>query len=334
MDAEILTRVRISFGIIVLNGMPFIPYLLRQIYPYAHEIIVVEGASEYAKDIATSDGHSTDATLDVLNEFKSREDTRNIIRVITNEGFWTEKLEQSQAFAKRVTGNYLWELGADEFYKNKDIERIITLLDNHPEITMVSFNQIAFWGGFEYVTEGYYLKYVLDNINRIFKFDKGYQYINHRPSTVVDAEGINLKDKHHLGGNIMCKKYGIYLYHYSTVFPKQVYEKSKYYEKVFNPGFLNWFENSFLELKNPFRVHGAFGYRSWIKRFKGKHPEQIYNVIDDLKKTYLTIETRKNDDVDKILNSNSYRIKRFTFSKTLFLQHHLKKVRRFIFNKS
>lgn len=36
---------RITFGMIVLNGEPFTRYNLRALYPFAHEIIVVEGAA-------------------------------------------------------------------------------------------------------------------------------------------------------------------------------------------------------------------------------------------------------------------------------------------------
>ena len=49
---------------------------------------------------------------------------KNKITIITAEdegypdGFWPgEKLEQSQAYAKRATGNYLWQVDIDEFYK-------------------------------------------------------------------------------------------------------------------------------------------------------------------------------------------------------------------------
>ena len=37
---------RITFGIIVLNGEPFIRYCLRQLYPHAHEITRAVGAED------------------------------------------------------------------------------------------------------------------------------------------------------------------------------------------------------------------------------------------------------------------------------------------------
>ena len=36
--------IKITFGIIVLNGEPFTRYCIRALYPHAHEIIVAEGA--------------------------------------------------------------------------------------------------------------------------------------------------------------------------------------------------------------------------------------------------------------------------------------------------
>ena len=69
-----MTSPKISFGIIVLNGEPFVRYNLRSLYPFAHEIIVVEGAAPAAAGIATADGHSRDSTLDTLWRFKAEED--------------------------------------------------------------------------------------------------------------------------------------------------------------------------------------------------------------------------------------------------------------------
>ena len=71
--------VKISFGLIVLNGYPFITYNLKSIYPFAHEIIVVEGACPSASNVATFDGHSIDGTLQLLYDFKNF-DTRFISR--------------------------------------------------------------------------------------------------------------------------------------------------------------------------------------------------------------------------------------------------------------
>jgi hypothetical protein len=49
----------ISFGIIALNAQPLLEYNLRALYPFAHQLLVVEGATEAARSLATEDGHSS-----------------------------------------------------------------------------------------------------------------------------------------------------------------------------------------------------------------------------------------------------------------------------------
>ena len=116
-------QVRITFGLIVLNGMPFIKYNLKALYPYAHQIIVVEGAAPSAKYVAFEDGHSQDNTLDILRRFRAEEDPENKVTVITAEdegypnGFWQEKDEMSQLMPKEqpatiygrlILTNFIW----------------------------------------------------------------------------------------------------------------------------------------------------------------------------------------------------------------------------------
>ena len=85
----------ITFGIIVLNGEPFTRYCLRALYPFAHEIIVVEVAGIAAAGGATPDGHSSDGTLETLYQFQAEEDPENKMQIITRDGFWSEKDEMS-----------------------------------------------------------------------------------------------------------------------------------------------------------------------------------------------------------------------------------------------
>ena len=125
-------RPRVTFGVIVLNGEPFTRYCLRSLYPFAHEIIVVEGAVPGAAGASTPDGHSSDGTLDVLREFQSVEDPHRRVQVVTAEdeghpnGFWPgEKDEQSQAYARRATGDYLWQVDIDEFYTERDMRLVL-----------------------------------------------------------------------------------------------------------------------------------------------------------------------------------------------------------------
>ena len=53
MKTDKLLSSKITFGMIVLNGEPFIRYNLQALYPFAYQIIVVEGATIAAANVAT-----------------------------------------------------------------------------------------------------------------------------------------------------------------------------------------------------------------------------------------------------------------------------------------
>jgi hypothetical protein len=323
---------RITFGMIVLNGEPFLRYNLRALYPFAHEIIVVEGAVERASAIATPDGHSIDTTLETLHQFKAEEDPDNKLIIITREGFWDEKDAMSQAYAERATGNYLWQVDADEFYLPDDMQHIITILKDDPTITQVSFTQYSFWGSIDYISDGWYMQRGGGIFHRLFKWDSGSTYITHRPPTVHDNYGRDTRTVHWIDGKMSAAQ-GIYLYHYSLVFPKQVYEKSAYYQNVDWGQFSKmqqWVENSFVTLKHPFRVHNEYEYPSWLERFTGKHPPQIQALWDDVQSGRLTIEIRDNTDVEALLKNPLYIVARFIVKHSNKLSLFLQPYRRFM----
>jgi hypothetical protein len=89
--------VRITFGMIVLNGEPFVKYNLSSVYPFAHQIIVVEGACRSALSVSRSDGHSTDGTLESLYRFQHELDPDKKVIIVTavdegySDGLWPEK---------------------------------------------------------------------------------------------------------------------------------------------------------------------------------------------------------------------------------------------------
>lgn len=304
----------VTFGIIVLNGQPFVPYCLRSIYPFAHRIIVVEGACEKGtKAIATPEGHSSDGTLESLQKFKNEEDPEDKVQIITRDGFWKEKDEQSQAYATLADGEYLWQVDIDEFYKPEDVRTVLEMLRQDPSITAVSFQQITFWGGFDYVTDGWYLRRGASTYHRLFKWGQGFKYTTHRPPTVVDSLGRNLRNIKWVNGKDLAAK-GIYLYHYSLTFPKQVMDKCEYYknaEWASRPLAAQWAQDVFLNLKKPFRVHNVYEYPSWLNRFQGNHPFEIQRMQDDLDKRRLTFESRRTDDIETLLKSPSYKLRRF-----------------------
>jgi glycosyltransferase involved in cell wall biosynthesis len=308
---------KITFGIIVLNGEPFIPYCLRSIYPFAHEIIVVEGGHEDAKSVCTSDGHSSDSTLKTLYKFKDEEDSENKLTIVTRNGFWPKKDElgrdrtpQSRAYAEIVTGDYLWQIDIDEFYKKEDMISILKMLYNDPSIAAISFKQKSFWGGIDYISESYALLRNKGGWNRIFKWGNGYKYLTHEPPTVLDEKGIDLHKKRWISGEIMKRK-RIYMYHYSLLFPWQVKQKAKVYRDEKPEGFselVQWSENNYFKLGNPTRVHNIYQLPSWLERFKGTHPEQVTCMMSDINEGKVIAELRRTDDIEQLLKSKKYHL--------------------------
>ena len=313
---------KITFGIIVLNGEPFVRYNLRSLYPWAHQIIVVEGACRTAKAVATPDGHSIDSTLQSLRRFQAEEDPEKKVLVVSardeglEDGFWPEKTEMCQAFAKRATGNYLWQIDSDEFYREEDMPTILRFLSKG--IGWATFPQRSFWGGIDYTNNSLALaEFDLRGTGaRLFAWGKGYRYVKHRPPTVMDERGRDVR----LQGAFTCrqmKKLGIHRYHYCLLFPSQVFSKVTYYstpspEKIaqgggFGQEISSWHETNFRRISRPFHLHNIAGCLSWIRPFRGAHPAQVVKMMADIREGRVSHELRDTDDVEDLMRSRCYR---------------------------
>ncbi len=310
---------RVTFGIIVLNGEPFTAHTIRALYPYAHEIIVVEGAAPGARNIATADGHSRDGTLDVLRRLARDDDPDGKVTVVTAEddghpdGFWPgEKHEQSQAYARRATGDYLWQVDIDEFYRADDIERVLDRLAAEPRVDAMSFRQVTFWGGLGYVADGWYLRRGAADYHRLFRWGPGFSYATHRPPTVRDEAGRDLRTGTWVDATTTAS-WGVRLYHYSLLLPKQVIEKCDYYahaDWARRTGAIEWANEAWLQLKRPFRVHNVEAYPSWLERFRGRHPDEVVRMMDRLATSHDGIDLRRTDDIERLLRARWYRVGR------------------------
>lgn len=313
--------IRFTFGLIVLNGEPFIRYNLRALYPFAHQIIVVEGANYNSVHCATADGHSLDDTLKILSEMKEFEDPENKIVIVTAEdegypnGFWPgEKDEQSQAYCKRATGNWLWQIDVDEFYKESDVWSILRMLEEDPSISTFSFPEIPFWGSFDYRIDGIFLRLRYSEVHRLFIWQPGYMYVTHRPVTVVNDAGVDLRKINWVRAENLRKR-GIFMYHYSQIFLGQVSSKMVYYanrvkaSKSKKPPIIKgeeYYDKTFLKITNPFRIHMFNTWPSWLERFDGSHPFQIQALRNDITTGQIILSTRNMKDVDVLVKSIGY----------------------------
>jgi hypothetical protein len=308
-------RPDVSFGMIVLNGLPFLPHNLRALYPYAHQIVVVEGASPGAASIAGSDGHSRDGTLDELRRFSAGEDPEGKLVIVTAEdeghadGFWPgEKDEQSRAYAARASGDYLWQVDVDEFYLPGDMETVLDLLRSEPPVTAVTFPTMTLWGAPWCAVDGWFLRRGAADYHRLFKWGPGYTYARHRPPTVLDDHGHDARSGRWLDGREMRRR-GIVMQHYSLLLPQQVNEKVEYYANwgVDARRLLGrrWFADSYLTLRRPYHVHNVYQCPSWLLRYDGPHPPEVDRMIATL------TDGRRGDlrpmaDAERLLRSQSY----------------------------
>ncbi len=274
---------KISFGMIVINGEPFIKYNLANLYPHAHEILIVEGAVEKYKHAATIDGHSLDDTVKIIKEFP---DPDNKIKLIQCDGFWPEKDEMSNAYMEKCTGDYIWQIDVDEFYHPEDIEKVRQFLTDNPDVTRIDVQTINFWHSFRAIMQGATYCFGADQFRRIFKFNLGYRFRTHRPPTVIDSDGTVCCDGKVVTAEELVNKLNVYMYHYSYVFKDYVHGKAEYYSKMnWRNGHEDgstWANDEWNNLSNPLRIHIINYPPSWIIPFEGNHPEIIYKLINEI----------------------------------------------------
>jgi hypothetical protein len=324
---------KITFGIIVLNGEPFLRYNLQALYPYAHQIIVVEGACQTAVAISTPDGHSLDDTREMLSQFKAESDPQDKLVIVQAEddgkpdGFWQEKDEMSQAYARRASGDWLWQVDYDEFYLEADLQRLGAFLAQNPQAKGVSLPFIQFWGSFHSIEGGRLMDYDYRYIDRIFRWKPGYRYTHHRPPTVVDEHGVNLRTQPGWVDYREIKHMGIAMRHYTYILPKQAHQKVGYYATAsWTDDFRNenqWLQDGFLKIKDPYHI-GEYGSRKyeWLERYDGPHPRAIQDLLDDIQSGKVDTPLRPTQDIDDLLASPSYRLGKMWRRFELFVTWH------------
>jgi len=307
---------KVTFGILALNSQPFLEYNLRALYPFAHQIIVVEGAVRAAKSLARPDGHSVDGTLEMLGEFKRAQDPHGRLVIVSavdegySDGFWPEKDEMSQAYATRATGDWLWQVDSDEFYLEDDLAAMMQLLDDHPEVSGYSFPYIEFFGSFDAYITGVWHKYIHPRFYRLFKWGDGYSYVVHRPPTVVNNQSQTLHTLNWKADPTIAGK-PIYLRHYSYVFPRQAQQKVAYYSNVdWSEAFRKnkqWYERQYLQLKNPLQL-GELGGLQWLEPYRAQQPKAILQLQEDMRSGKVIEPARPAQDIVRLLASPFYRL--------------------------
>lgn len=279
-----MSRPRVTFGLIVLNGEPFTRYCLRSLYPFAHEIIVVEGAVTRAMGQARPDGHSRDGTLEILHDFKAKEDPDDKLTIIARDGPWEEKDAMCRAWTERATGDYIWQVDVDEFYRARDMALVLEILADDPGLTAVAFRQRSFFAAPRFENGSSYLLAGGDVFRRVFRFGPGSRYVSHRPPTVRDARGLDQFAVNPLPAEAL-ERLDVRLFHYSLLFPQQVRDKTGYYATWDAPHcreLPGWVEEHYLGRRNPFNLFTVRDQPGWITPYDGDHPAQAQALWDDV----------------------------------------------------
>src|SRR3546814_17245980 len=100
-------------------------------------------------------------------------------------------------------------------------------------------------------------------------------YVSHRPPTVHDNLGRSQRELRWVDDRMMAAQ-GIYLYHYSLLFPKQVQEKCDYYQHADwaqRHDAVLWATEVFATLPRPFRVPNVACPPSRLLRHAGGPPQ-------------------------------------------------------------
>ena len=289
---------------------------------------VVEGGHENALlDVSTPDcWYSTDTTLETLYRFKAEETLKTSCRsscamALGHRGrIGNSKMPQSRAYAERASGDYLWQVDIDvEFYRPEEMRVVFDMLAGDPDITAVSFKARPFWGGYQYVSDGWYWRRGPISVHRLFKWGPGYRYLTHQPPTVVDGRGQNLRMLKWVTGDEMARR-GVRLYHYDHVFPHQVHNKALFYRRQAPEvcaEINEWAQAGYFELSRPYHVERHYWLPAWIERYKGPHPPEALHMMEDIRAGKLDVDLRRTDDIERLLHSPRYWLGR-TALKVLF----------------
>ncbi len=278
---------------IVFNSDFVLRQVLESIYPFADQIVITHGPVKFWTDKGFTT--STDNTGTILKTFPDPDKKITIVETAA-----TEKTELCQAFMKYIKPDitHLWTIDADEIFTSTAIETTIKVLaSQNPDY--ISFRSNTFFGGFDHVLTGFERDH---NFKRVLRYKHGCTYVTHRPPTLSTEKEV--AQPVHIDGKRMAQVYGVEMFHYSYVFPRQVREKIEYYESaVITKG--NCIPNYFAEVWAKWvlfpdqrsGIEAMYnGVHEFIPKYRGEcrttpftgqHPEVIQKVLPELQKRFI-----------------------------------------------
>lgn len=291
---------KLTFGIITLNADFFLKQVLESIYPFAHKIIIADGAVTWWKQQGVY--RSTDDTLRIIHDFPDPQ----FKILLVKGGPYEEKTEQCRAWFKHVPKDtdYVFCNDADEIHSPVNLEKLIRFLEKGKP-SSVGFKSDSFYGGFDRIIGGFERNH---SFKRVLKYIPGCYYRTHRQPTLSmwNTHFTNDESKDIAGsdinGNQLYEATGITMWHGSYVSPKGVFNKIRYYEgsviedgqcipNYFQDVWLAWVrgnENQRLEIEEKWKgvqefMPAARQYQEcYTEPYTGTHPPAIRMAIPQL----------------------------------------------------
>jgi len=282
---------KITYGMIVVDGMPFIKHQLKLIYPHAHQIIICEGGDNTWNKI-NGYRRSQDGTIECIKNFP---DPNNKIKLMQKD--WNNKNEMCHLYSKHATGDIVWHIDIDEFVDPAHIPFIKKQFNNRTT-QILSIPNYIFWGDTDTIVEARSSKGWERNwfkFERIFRRVPG-KYIHHIPERgYYDPKTKSVLPAPTAGPEIF-KNNNVFTYHFSYVHKNSVSSKIKYYNHRI-PGCItqNWFENVFCKFKQnkkkwidnefnvqPLSTNAAGHVKQRIKPLGHKLPTFLKELAEDL----------------------------------------------------
>ena len=273
---RINSPVKIVQCIQALNEQEFIGLTLRSIYDEVDKILCIEGAVKNQPN-STPDGHSTDNTVEIIQDFKKNHDPQRKLLFLQIKRHFESLEELKQTFLDlSYPGEIILINDVDECYQPEDIRRIRRFFDLQPHATELIPTFIHFYGDFWHIAVPG-SEWSCSH-QRVVKLSQGVKYLSHPVLTDISNRCTYFSPEYQ--HRRFVPNPPVYIWHYGYArqnMDQRMQNKKLYYEqelakhdgadKKFDKKMLAWFNKSepVLEYDGPhpeiMKQHPLYGFR-------------------------------------------------------------------------
>jgi len=259
---------KIGVVMCALNEEQYIEASLNSIskHPSIAKIAVVEGCVEKNEHAAGKDGLSVDDTKGYVVLAMSKTD-----KIVYDRYGWAGNKSELRNRALQLLGkdmDYILVVDADEVWKQEDLDKLVALIKDQPDLAVVWFNFLHFWKQPDLIATGGQWE---AKLFRFFKYEDKTLHWRKHETPVVNRNGISITE---LGKELTTKDINVYHYGYMKD-EKNIADKLKYYAA----------RDKDLTVKNTWSgwqkgdptqpTHGGGSTAT----FSGTHPLEVNNII-------------------------------------------------------